>query len=80
MQAPIFIPPPVNNTKKCNKCGLQYPTKEDACTHCKDLTDQEIKELKSKLQEEHKGNSNLGKLFIYVAILLVIAMLIASNT
>jgi len=80
MQAPIFIPPPINNTKKCTRCGLQYPIKEDACAHCKDLTDQEVEELLSKLKEEHEGNSNIGKFFIYVAALLVIVMFIASNT
>lgn len=80
MQAPTFIPPPINNTKKCNRCSLQYPIEEEVCTHCKDLTDQQVKELLSKLQEEHKGNSNLGKFFIYVTVLLVIVMLIASNT
>ena len=78
MQAPVFIPPPIKNTQKCDRCGLQYPIEEKACSHCKDLTDQQVNILILKSQEEQKGNSNLGKLFIYAAIALGLAMLLLS--
>ena len=80
MPAPIFIPPPINSMQKCNRCNLQFPTEEKFCPHCKELTDEEVKALKLKKQEEHKGNSNLGKFFIYAAILLILLMVAVSNT
>ena len=76
----MFIPPPIRLVKKCERCGLQYPRKEVQCTHCNGLTDREVEELKLKYEEEHKGNANLGKLFLYMAILIAIGMVILINT
>lgn len=75
-----FIPPPINQTKKCHRCGMLYSINEEFCTHCNNLTDTEVEELKRKNIEEHKGNANLGKLFLYISILVIIGMLIISST
>lgn len=52
------------------------PRREIECTHCNNLTDQEVEKLIIKYKEEHKGNANLGRLFIYFAVLIAIGMAI----
>ena len=76
----IFIPPPINQTQKCHRCGMQYSINSENCTHCSNLTDKDVETLKIKKSEEHEGNANLGKLFLYIAILAVIGMLVLSGT
>lgn len=68
----MFIPPRIVITKKCKRCQLRYPRKYHACTHCSHLNDSEVDELKSRYKEEHKGNANLGLLFFFFAISLII--------
>ena len=70
----MFIPPRIVITKKCPRCALRYRWREKQCTHCSNLTDNEVNELKLRYKEEHKGNANLGRLFIYFAILIAVAM------
>ena len=72
----MFIPPRIVITKKCPRCLLRYPRREAQCTHCHDLTDYEVEQLKIRYKEEHKGNANLGRLFIFFAILISIGMAI----
>ena len=74
MQVPIRI----KFTKKCKRCGLRYPAKEDSCSHCTGLTDKEVEELKDQYQNERAGNANLGVLFLFVAALIAVAVVIAS--
>jgi len=76
----LFIPPRIVITKKCPRCTLRYPRREKACTHCTNLTDNEVEALKAKYKEEHKGNANLGRLFFYLAILIAIGIAVLSNT
>jgi len=76
----VPIPPPINQTKKCDRCGLHYSVNETDCIHCKDLSDNEVIELIERINHEQHGNANLGKFFIYVAILIIIGMLIIANT
>lgn len=70
----LFIPPRIVLTKKCPRCLLRYPRREQQCTHCTNLNDSEVDALKLRVKEEHKGNASLGRLFIYFAILLTIGM------
>lgn len=72
----MFIPPRIVITKKCKRCQLRYPRKYSQCSHCSHLNDNEVKELKLKYKNEHKGNANLGRLFIYFAMLITIGLII----
>ena len=74
MQVPIRV----KFTKKCERCGLRYPKKEVACSHCSDLSDQEVHDLKARYENERAGNANLGRLFLYIAALLLVGMLIVA--
>ena len=72
MQVPIRI----KFTRKCHRCGLRYPKNDTVCPHCSGLTDQQVAEVKARREREHAGNANLGRLFLYIAGLLVVGMLI----
>lgn len=74
MQVPIRI----RFSTKCQRCGLRYPKEESACSHCADLSDHEVQELKDRIESEHAGNVNLGKLFFYITALIIIGMLIIN--
>lgn len=73
MQVPIKI----KFTKKCLRCGLRYPRKETACTHCTNLSDREVQALQEEYESYHEGHQNLGRLFLYIAIVLIALMLVA---
>lgn len=72
MQLPINI----RRTRQCPRCGLDYPVNAPACIHCSNLTDRQVEELRQRYAEEGRSEKNLGMLFIYIAILIIIGMLI----
>ena len=72
----LFVPPRIVTTRKCQRCRLHYPSKEKHCPHCSDLSDYEVERLKLRYKEESKGNALIGKIFIFVAILIVIGIVI----
>jgi hypothetical protein len=74
----VQVPIKIKLTKKCKRCGLRYPAKEESCTHCTGLSDTEVEDLKARYQNERAGNANLGWLFLFVAACAVAAMLIAT--
>lgn len=68
----MFIPPRIVITKKCPRCQLRYRRKENQCTHCKELTDYEVEKLKESYDDEHKGNAQLGRWFLFASVIIVI--------
>jgi hypothetical protein len=72
MQVPIRI----KFTRKCQRCGLRYAKGDTVCPHCSGLTDQQVVEIRARQEREHAGNANLGRLFLYIAGLLIVGMLI----
>jgi predicted ATP-dependent serine protease len=74
----MFAPPPIRFSKKCKRCGLRYPRKEIQCVHCSTLTDVEVDALLQKKKKEHKTSASIGKLFIYIAILIIIGFAIIA--
>ena len=74
---PIFIPPPVRRVKKCPRCGQLYPKKAESCHHCQHLHDQQLDELKEQIARQHEGNKVIGKLFLWIAALILVGMVIS---
>ena len=72
------VPVPIRYSKKCDRCGLRYPIEEENCVHCFKLSDKEVGELKLKIDEEQISNKNLGHLFFYICILLLIGMIVLA--
>jgi hypothetical protein len=70
--------PRIRRTLKCARCGLRYPVKDAQCPHCAQLSDREVERLRQRIADEHRGNANLGRLFLYIAVLLLLAILLFS--
>jgi len=70
----MFVPPPIRFSNKCKRCGLRYPGKEKDCVHCSNLSDIEVKDLLLKKKKEHKASANIGRLFLFITILIVIGI------
>ena len=75
----MFAPPPIRFSNKCNRCGLRYPRKAGKCVHCSDLSDVEIEDMLLHKRQAHKNTANIGKLFLYITILIVIGFIILST-
>ena len=76
MQLPVRM----TLSTKCERCGLRYPRKAPACVHCTGLTDREVALLRARHEHERLGGANLGRLFLYVAALLLAGILTALLT
>jgi len=79
MHSPIYIQPPTEPTKTCDRCGLHFSIDEKECTHCKDLSDKQVMLLKIKIRKQQKGNANLGRLFMYISVLLAVLMIALAS-
>jgi hypothetical protein len=75
MPGPFLFLPPIKFRKKCRRCGLYYPRREQSCPHCEHLSDDEVEQLKLEFEAEKEGNANLGKLFLYIAALILLLMI-----
>ena len=71
----LLLPPSIRSTIKCERCGQLYPKKQAECSHCSNLSDREVEELKETADEEREGNANLGRLFFYLAIIILLGIL-----
>lgn len=74
MEKHVFIPPRIVITKKCPRCQLRYRWREKQRTHCHNLNDNEVEQLKFRYKEEHKGNAQIGRWFIFIAVLITIGI------
>lgn len=72
MQLPINI----RRTRQCPRCGLDYLISEPVCPHCDGLSDRDVEKLKHEYEAEAPGERNLGWLFIYIAVLILVGLLI----
>lgn len=66
---------------QCPRCSLYYNTKKTQnCSHCSDLKDIELAQLKIRQENEREGNRRLGQRFLVVAValLLVVAVLVIA--
>lgn len=74
----MLVPIRIRFSRKCERCGLRSPVRKPACIHCANLSDREVEALKQGIREQHASNTNLGKLFYYICILLVIGIIILA--
>ncbi|QBY03866.1 hypothetical protein E2K93_05480 [Thalassotalea sp. HSM 43] len=75
--SPIRVPIKMRPSQRCQRCGLSFPKKQENCHHCHGLSDREVEQMLLDYEQKHKANSELGKLFIYISVLIGIAMLLA---
>ena len=74
----MYVPPPLRFSKKCKRCGLRYPGVADKCVHCTDLSDVEMDDMLLHRRQAHKNTADIGKLFLYISILIVVGFIIFS--
>jgi len=74
----MFAPPPIRFSNKCKRCGLRYPRKAGKCVHCDGLTDAQMKAMLLQKRRAHKNTANIGKLFFYIAMLILVGLAIAA--
>lgn len=67
------------NQRRCPRCSLKYDKTLAQCPHCHDLDSQGLAELKWRLEQNQRANLRLGKLFIYLALLLVIGLVLLNT-
>lgn len=72
------VPIQIKFTRKCPRCGLRYPRKAPQCTHCSNLSDQQVKVLQQRYASYRAGDASLGRFFFYLAAVLIVIMVIAS--
>lgn len=77
-----FLPPPIRQSRSCDRCGQRYPGKEgaggdDACPHCDGLTESELAQLKEEIKLRKKSLRDLGyRLYLIAAILAVLTLMV----
>lgn len=78
MNFPPFLPIRLRKSQSCDRCGQWYPKNETQCPHCEDLDDAQVQQLRKRRAGEHRGNANLGNLFLWLAILGALVMLVIA--
>ena len=74
----MFAPSPIRFSNKCKRCGLRYPRRAGRCVHCTGLSDAEMREMLARKRSAHKNTANIGKLFFYIALLILLGILVFS--
>ena len=68
-----------SSTKKCDRCGLQYPVKDESCSHCSGLKmDNELNAFKQQLTNAKNVRGNLGVKFIVIVFIIASLLYISS--
>lgn len=74
----IFLPSLLKKQVQCERCRMQYHTKQDSCPHCEDISDGPALEQHIEThQHQLKANHGLGIVFVGVAALILIVLLLA---
>ena len=69
----MYVPPFLaKKTKRCERCDLRYPANEDACTHCGELSDDELTQLRMRESSQRAAYSRLGVIMLVMALLVAI--------
>ena len=74
----MFAPPPIRFSNKCKRCGLRYPRRAGECVHCKGLSDKEMEEMLANKRRAHVNTAAIGKLFFYIALLILLGFVVLS--
>jgi len=74
----MFAPPPIRFSNKCKRCGLRYPRKAGKCVHCDGLSDTQMEAMLLQKRRAHKNTANIGQLFFYIAMLILVGLAIAA--
>ena len=66
-------------SKKCKRCGLSILIKQfDQCPHCSQLNDNQLESLLERIENESRGHSALGKMFMIGALILIVLIVLMN--
>lgn len=65
--------------QRCPRCSLKYDAVLSQCPHCSELDSQGLAQLKIRVEQNYRANYRLGKLFLYLAIALIISIVLINN-
>ena len=61
----------VKPTKKCKRCGLKYPEKNECCTYCGHLkSGAELQVLKDQIKNNRKYSNKIGTIFFFIVVII----------
>ena len=64
--------------KRCKCCGVKKEKIQGYCSDCLKIDSPEMKAIVSQHANESKANSNLGKIFAFITICIIVAMIMFS--
>ena len=70
----MYIPPTTTKTKKCLRCGLNYPLEVDECVHCSEISDEDLSEFLALYRKEDENLSRYGKITFFCGVLILITL------
>jgi hypothetical protein len=70
----------IQRVHRCDRCGMQYPWRLNQCPHCSALTDEELVLFKQRRKQELNEIAGLGRVFLGLAILLLILMVFVATS
>lgn len=60
---------------RCSRCAMQYAEELDECPHCRDFSDAEMADFLQRRDEELNNIAGLGRIFLLLALLLLLVLL-----
>lgn len=69
----------LKNRQTCPRCSLKYDRTLPACPHCGDLDSAGLADLKLRIELDQRANTRLGRLFVYLAIVIVIGLILLNS-
>lgn len=69
----------LKNRQRCPRCSLRYDKSLAKCPHCSDLDSNGLAELKWQIEHNRQANSRLGKLFVYLALVIILGLVLLNS-
>ena len=68
----------VKLVQRCHRCEMQYSRQLTQCPHCSGLTDEELVWFKQRRDQELQEIAGLGRVFVVLAIIVLIITVFAA--
>ena len=69
----------LKHRQRCPRCSLKYDKSLAQCPHCSELDSNGLAELKLQIEQNQQANTRLGKLFVYLALFIVIGLVLLNT-
>jgi len=69
----------LKNQQRCARCSLKYDRSLTKCPHCGDLDSNGLAKLKVQIEQNHRANTKLGRVFVLLAVLIMIGLVLLNS-